>query len=593
MMFRFFSNLKLKQKFLLSYFMLIIIPLLLLSSLTSNRVSKIIEDNTTFSTRQAIDQTHSFLSYKLYRIANISDIVRVDKNISSILAKNAVSYELYDQIKDMNYLRQYLSSFEDVNDIYRVKLYVNDDFVYSTEGVNMFSISQAKGSKWYSILKEYGTKNFWSPSYYLEDSNSSDLKLLSVTASVRNPDNYSEAIGFLRVDFQKQMIEDIIKKANAVEGSFTYIQNFKGDVIASSDDSLIKNYKVSTSIADKLSKADSKLQTLEVNNQKCLVSSSLINNTDWYMITVIPYSKILSGSRAIRIGVLLLMSVIGTIAYYFAYRFSNSISNRISKLIKGMRKVHDGDLSMYIKNDSNDEIGQLIDDYNFMISRMAVLIEEQYKSGKEVKNAELKALQAQINPHFLYNTLDMINWMSLKNMNKEISEAVKSLAKFYKLSLNKGKDIIALRDELAHVSLYVQIQNMRYSDRINLHLDIDDALYDYSILKITLQPIVENSILHGILGKGSDEGIILISGKIEGDELILSVQDDGIGIPSNIIDKIFSGDLDSKKGSGYGLKNINQRIKLFYGEKYGLSFKSEIGKGTTVEIRIPAVIKDA
>jgi two-component system sensor histidine kinase YesM len=591
MILKYLSNLKIKQKFLLSYFLLIILPLALLSGLTSNRVSKMVEEHTTFSTRQAIDQTHSFLSYKLYRIANISDIIRIDKNVSSILVKEAAVYDLYEQVKDMNYLRDYLSSFEDSNDIYRVKLYVNDNFIYSTENVNLSNISKAKSSSWYSILEEYGTKNFWSPAYYLEDSVSSDSKLLSVAAAIRNPDNYSEHIGFLRVDFQKQAIEDIIKKANAADGSFTYIQNFKDDVIVSSDDNLIEKYKISSFLADKIARADSKLQTLEVNKEKCLVSSSIINNTDWCMVTVVPYSKILSGSRSIRFGLLLLMSIIGAIAYYFAYRFSSSINNRISKLITGMRNMHDGNLDMYIENKSKDEIGQLIEDYNFMISRMSVLIEEQYKSGKEVKSAELKALQAQINPHFLYNTLDMINWMSFKNMNKEISDAVKSLAKFYKLSLNKGKNIISLRDEITHVSLYVQIQNMRYSNRINLEVNIHEDLYEYNIIKITLQPIIENSILHGILAKGTEVGTIIINAKLDNEDLLIQVNDNGPGISEDTINKILSGDIDSKKGSGYGLKNINQRIKLYYGEKYGLSFKSNLDEGTSVIIRIPAQIK--
>jgi two-component system sensor histidine kinase YesM len=572
--------------------MLIIIPLMLLSGIVSNKVSKILEKNITFSTSQAIDQTYSFLSYKLYRISNISDIIRVDNNISNILAKDPSSYEIYDQVKDMYYLRHFLSSFEDNNDIFRVRLYVNDNYIYSTEGLNLYGINQAVGSNWFSVLKEYNSKNLWVPSSYLEYVEISNLKLLSVAATIKNPDDYSKAIGFLRVDFKKQMIEDIIKKANSVDGSLTYIQNFKDDVIVSSDEKLIEKYKIKNELAEKLSNSGTELHKININNEKCLVSSSLINNTDWNIITVVPYSKILSGINSLRLALILLMFLIGTIAYYFAYKFSLSITNRISKLNKAMHKVYEGNFNMRIENSSKDEIGELIDDYNFMISRMAVLIEEQYKSGKEVKNAELKALQAQINPHFLYNTLDMINWMSFKNMNTEISEAVKSLAKFYKLSLSKGKDIVTLGDEISHISSYVQIQNMRYSNRICLVVNVDEKITHYSIIKITLQPIIENAILHGILGKGAENGVITISGKVENDILFVYVSDDGTGIPKELLDKIFTGDISSKKGSGYGIKNIDQRIKLYYGENYGLTFRSELGKGTEVEIKIPAILSD-
>lgn len=582
-----FSNLKLKQKFLLSYFALIIIPLFLLSGLASRKISRLVENYITFSTSQAIDQTHSFLSYKLYRISNVSDMIRVDKNISSILEKSPNNYDIYEQVKDMTYLRQYLSGFQDNNDIFRVKLYVNEAFAYSKDNINIFGINEAESSTWYSVLMHNRTKNIWAPSSYLENIATTEPKLLSVAAAIRNPENYSQNLGFLRVDFKKQLIEEIIKKANSVNGSFTYLQNSNGDIIASSDDSLIDKYRLNDLNSRPVAAQTSKLQPLTIKGEKCLIASAAINATDWTMITIVPYSKVIEGSRSIRNDLILLMAIIGAIAYFLAYHFSNSINKRISKLINATKSVHEGNLNTFIKDSSKDEIGELIEDYNFMISRMAVLIEEQYKSGKEVKNAELKALQAQINPHFLYNTLDMINWMSFKNMNKEISEAVKSLAKFYKLSLNKGKDRISIKDELTHVSLYVQIQNMRYSDRISLKIEVDEQLYDYSILKITLQPIVENSILHGILGRGTEQGEIVIKGKLEDNDIILSVTDNGIGIPEDMLDKLLTGETGSKKGSGYGIKNIAQRIKLCYGEKYGLAFESEYGVGTTVYIKIP------
>lgn len=584
-----FSNLKLKHKFLLSYFILILVPLLILSSLTFEKVSKLVEKYITFSTSQAINQTHSFLSYKIYRISNVSDMIRIDKNITSLLVKNPIKYDIYDQIKDMSYLRQYLTNFQDNNDIYRVRLYVKDNFIFSGDNVNILGISQAINSKWGSVLSHKNPKNFWAPASYLDNINSSDPKLLSVAAAIKNPDDYSENIGFVRVDFKKEIIEDIIKKSNSVNGSFTYLQNSYGDVIASSNDSLINKFKITSLSPEALSTDINKLQPIKINSQKCLFASTAINNTDWTMITVIPYSKVLEGSRSIRDDLLLLVPIIGAIAYALAYKFSNSLNRRISKLISATKSVHNGNLDTYIVDSSKDEIGELIKDYNYMISQIKVLIDEQYRFGKEVKNAELKALQSQINPHFLYNTLDMINWMSYKNMNKEISEAVKNLAKFYKLSLNKGKDITSINDEINHVSLYVQIQNMRYSNRITLKTSIPEELYDYSILKITLQPIVENAILHGILGKGSELGEILISGKLENGDITLNIKDDGIGMSEDTLQKLFTEDINSKKGSGYGVKNISERIKLCYGEKYGISFSSKLGEGTSVTIKIPAV----
>jgi len=589
--------------------MLIIIPLILLSSITYKNVSSILENYITSATKQAFEQTYSFLSYKLYRINDVSNIISndsnsttIESNLITILGKSKDSYSINDQIKDMYFLRKYLSSYQNDVDISNLKLYVKDDFIYSTEGYNMFSLSQAENSKWYSIFKQNNKRNLWCPSPYLEDKAPSDLNQLSIVSAIKNPNNFLEDIGFLRVDFKRTMVDDIIKKTNSVDGSFTYIQNSKGIIVSSTDDSLIAKYSIDNALASNLSESSNNFHSLIVKNNKCLVKSSLINNTDWYMTTVIPYTSILVKIKSIRNALILLLSIIGTIAFTLAYYFSNSLTGRITKLNKAMRSVHHGKLDTFIKDSSTDEIGELISNYNFMIKKMVVLIDKQYKSGKEVKNAELKALQAQINPHFLYNTLDMINWMAFKDMNKEISSAVKSLAGFYKISLNKGKSKVSIKDELTHASLYVDIQNMRYSDRIKLTIDLPEEIYNYSILKITLQPILENSISHGILGRGNVNGEIIISGKLENNDITLFVKDDGIGISPKKIETILADDftnLDSytsstsKIGSGYGLKNIDQRLKLSYGEHYGLSFTSQYGHGTTVQIKIPATLYES
>ena len=307
------------------------------------------------------------------------------------------------------------------------------------------------------------------------------------------------------------------------------------------------------------------------------------------MVNILSKNSITSAITKQKSYLFLIVLLSSTVSIILAGCFIHVINNRLLKVIDGMRAVPNGKLDNYIENYSSDEIGELIDNYNYMISKMSILIENQYKLGKEVKNAELKALQAQINPHFLYNTLDMINWMSYKNMNKEISAAVKALAKFYKLSLNKGKDIVTIEDELQHSKFYVQLQNMRYNNRIHLDINISEELIHYYIPKITFQPIIENSILHGILGRGMEDGTIMISGYKENNKLTIQISDDGIGIPAEVIPLILTDNNLKTKGSGYGLKNINERIKILYGEDYGLSFTSNLGVGTTVEIVLPII----
>lgn len=223
-----------------------------------------------------------------------------------------------------------------------------------------------------------------------------------------------------------------------------------------------------------------------------------------------------------------------------------------------------------------------------MVGKIGLLLEDQFRSGQAIKSAELEALQAQINPHFLYNTLDMLKWMARNGMTDEIGQVVTSLSKFYKLSLSMGNTVISIRDELLHVSSYMQIQSTRYVNKILLDIQVDEEIMEYGILKITLQPIVENAIIHGILCTEEESGTIRITGGLEKGDIVIIVSDDGEGMSPDIVSKLLTNDLNNRtRGSGYGLRNINERIHLFYGPGYGLAFDSKPGIGTAVTIRIP------
>lgn len=184
----------------------------------------------------------------------------------------------------------------------------------------------------------------------------------------------------------------------------------------------------------------------------------------------------------------------------------------------------------------------------------------------------------------------MINWYAWENDGPEIISIVDALAKFYKLSLSKGKDVVSIGDELSHVSYYFQIQSKRFKNALNLEISVDETLMQYSILKITLQPIIENSILHGILCKETKSGYIRISGDLIANEIHLYVEDDGVGISEEKLKSLLAPTSENSQSGGFGVRNIDQRIKLYYGTGYGLYYTSEKNKGTTVKITVPAII---
>lgn len=238
---------------------------------------------------------------------------------------------------------------------------------------------------------------------------------------------------------------------------------------------------------------------------------------------------------------------------------------------------------------SQDEIGQLTQGVISMSHRINRLVSQIRENERNKRILEFNSLQAQINPHFLYNTMDMINWMAQQGRTSEVCNAVQSLSRFYKLTLSRKKGISTIAKEEEHVSIYVHLQNMRYHDSISFISDIPDELMEYQIPKLTLQPVIENSILHGILEKPSKSGTIVLTGWMEDGDIVLLISDDGVGIAPDKLPMILSGEGTSiSGGTNIAIYNTHRRLQVLYGADYGLTYSSDVGKGTEVQIRIPA-----
>jgi len=590
---QYFRDFTIRKKLMLSYFMLIFFPLIIFTIVTYVSVSQGYESQIRYSANQSFDQANRFLSYKVNSLINNSDIIYNDTGVQTILIRSKQVYEnnIIQQNIDMMYLNNLIFSFRNSEDVYRVCLYVPGWMMYSNQGINFRNIDNLKDTDTYRKLMLSKNEVLWLQPETLKNEVNSlpDVSVISLLRKIRNKDQIGDSIGIEKISILESNIKDIIMKANITRNGVVYIQNSEGSIICCSNTDMLKKFNLKESISKKLAQENTSWYTMAVGKERFTITLQNIKNTDWTMITAIPYSEILSQSNKIRNLMLVLMLVVGVIAYAVAYIISASTTKRISLLTKEMIKVQEGELNVSISSRSQDEIGQLMNSFNFMVKKFNILVEEQYKNDKEIKNAELKALQSQINPHFLYNTLDLINWKAIDNDVPEITEITQSLAKFYKLSLSNGKDIVSIRDEIKHVITYVKIQNMRFDNQINFILDISEEIYKYSIIKIILQPILENSILHGILeNRDKQGGIIKLTGRLENDTILLIVQDDGVGMTKERVAELLM-DTGTIKNHGYGVRNINDRIKLCYGQRYGLTYYSSLGEGTLVEVRIPSL----
>jgi two-component system sensor histidine kinase YesM len=291
------------------------------------------------------------------------------------------------------------------------------------------------------------------------------------------------------------------------------------------------------------------------------------------------------------IYMILLPCVIG-FSIAAAWIISASIFIPIKKLHDVTTTITKNDLQALMSSDNVDEITELGLSFNIMIGRIRELLAAKIKEQEHLKKVELKALQAQINPHFLYNTLDTIIWMAEANKTGEVIEIVRALSSFFRIALSKGQDWITIRQELEHVKSYLTIQKMRYRDILDYRVEADEDILEGAILKLTLQPLVENALYHGIKNKRHGGTIIVRARRTDQNMVLLEVQDDGVGFTGYKlaqIQKEINSDSDeiTIKESGFGLENVNKRIKLFYGKEFGLAICSQYLEGTRVTVTIP------
>jgi two-component system sensor histidine kinase YesM len=298
--------------------------------------------------------------------------------------------------------------------------------------------------------------------------------------------------------------------------------------------------------------------------------------------------------RFTQLSILYMILLPGVVGFSFlaAWIISASIYVPIKKLHDVTTTITGEDLQALVTTNNVDEITELGMSFNLMIGQIRDLLNAKILEQENLKKAELRALQAQINPHFLYNTLDTIVWMAESNKPDQVIEIVRALSSFFRIALSRGKDWISLRQEIEHVQSYLTIQKMRYRDILDYKIDVDESLLESTILKLTLQPLVENALYHGIKTKRTGGDIVVSAQRGDGDRVVLEVRDDGVGFtPYKLaqIREMLAGETDAitMKEGGFGLENVNKRIKLYYGPQYGLAIESQYRGGTKVTVTIP------
>ena len=584
-----FNDLSIKYKLLCTYLLLIAIPLGLFLVVNTITTSRETERQALFSARRLLSQTKSHLDLKTESVRNSLNYIALNDTVKELITRQPQVYlrDIGLWNVDSAKLTRVFLAYKD-KDIASIHLYMKQGLAAVFQNEDFLDLNQATATAWYRKLVSGPDFVRWYPQHYFPaDQNKNCLYALRYISSEQN---LFESIGVLKAVVPQQVFQTILDQAVFTKDTSTVLINKNHEIICTSSSSRFRTYEPVRRIiaALKARDFDSTIwKKVKYGPEKMLVGAQSIKKTDWILLTIIPYRDITALSVKSNQRMLSIFLVITFLTVPLAFFIAGTATRRLQKLTHQIRRIETGEFTPTLPAGSNDEIGKLTRNFNYMQTRIAALLEEKYRLGQEIKNLELKALQAQINPHFLYNTLDLINWMAVRTNTPEISRVVEALSKFYRLSLNKGDDTITIANELEHVRAYVEIQNMRFDHCIRLVIDVPPEILEYKMVKLVLQPLVENSIIHGILEKDQESGVIQITGELDAGTIQLYVTDDGVGMPPEKAARMLI-DASTDEHHGYGVKNIHERIQLNYGLKYGLSYQSEPGKGTTVTITIPA-----
>lgn len=329
------------------------------------------------------------------------------------------------------------------------------------------------------------------------------------------------------------------------------------------------------------------------NGEDLLISYSGINENGWQTFYAVPLVLLTKELSSIKVFVLVLILVCLLLSIPFMMILTFLLTAPIQKLLLSMKRFQNGHFDERVDIKYKDEIGELSRGYNHMVTNIKTLVDDVYLLQLKEKEAELKALQSQINPHFLYNMLDTIFWEAETSGQSRISEMIINLSRLFRLSLNRGKSFTNVKKEKELIELYLSLQKMRFKDLLSYQVDIPDEMESYVMLKLILQPFIENALVHGIERKRGG-GYLSVSGSLSGETLRFTIEDDGPGMDETMIQSILESQPVSdiytgQETGGYAIQNVNARLKHYYKDAYHLNYSSEPGKGTRVEIVIPAI----
>lgn len=576
-------NVSLRTRMVLSNIVVALIPFLIFSIVSGfvflDHAQKTAEEHSV----QLIHQVSNSMDVYVETIEKMVNYIQLELQDTPFFTMESEGASGWDS--ETAYIRSVLENVANSHrEVAGIFIATKEDLYVST-GMSRISRDPFQNERWYREASENpeeiqlisvvtGRNIVTNRSYSIDD-------VFSLAKAVQDPET-GEVLGVILLDIRHDIIQSSINGVTIGEKGFVFVMDQEDNIVYTPVNGIV--YRVNP----KWVKAMEPM-SVQIQGGSYQIRSELSPYTGWRTVGVFSMDEVMSSVNTIVYILFTCVIISLVLVVIVSFKFSRTLTNPIFKLKRLMKQAESGDLTVRFNFQHNDEIGELGQSFNHMIARIDQLIQMVYVEQENKRTAEMKSLQEQIKPHFLYNTLDTISWMARDYDAEDIVRLVDALTNMFRIGLSHGKDIITVKEEITHVSNYLYIQKIRYKDKLNYVIHVDESLYAIEVPKLILQPLVENAIYHGVKAKRGG-GTITITGVPEGENLVFTVQDNGAGMPQEKVEELNRrmserSVLDEQKS--FGLFYIRERIQLCYGKGYGVHVESTLGEGTRVTITLP------
>lgn len=588
----------LEKRLFICFFLIAIIPTVFMGLVSYNRAYNSLEDKISRSSQQVVNQTVSTLDYILKEYSdNLKQVYTSEIFQSEIktITNSERELEKLTAIKNINKILR--AHFYSKDNIYGIAVMFNDRDLCLEEGKYFIDTNYKNSPIYIDTLNTRDT--LWNATVNSEDVRKElsfkGQGVISLSRNIVSTESLDQ-VGVIAMAIRKELLLDVISPVELEKGSGIVILDENNNIVLSrtnvlSDELLTKDalHRIEKEIGGEIQGCF----TLDYNRDKFLINYGSIPENDWEVISFIPYSHIMEQTEDIKRYVFYVFTLCTILSIVVSKVLSVILVKPLKKLELSMRQIEHGSFGGTVSLSECEEFIDIERRFNMMSTRLKDLMNEIKVKEKEKMEAEFRFLQSQINPHFLYNTLDSIKGMIVCNKKEEALLSLEKLSEIFKAVLKQSDKEIPLVQELNHVENYLTIQKLRNVDKMDYEIYVDENIIGMNILRFILQPIVENAIYHGIRQK-KGKGFIIISCRLQGGDVIIEIKDTGIGIDTTTLDNInrelvYCENDNIESGRGIGITNVNRRIKLFYGENYGLVYESVEGEWTKAIIKVPYI----